>query len=649
MNARCPCCRGTGMLEAGAGLSEAGLLRAELARVWGVVRRLEAFTASHMKVSSGAITGLVGELEGARGRIDAQNGHISSLETRLAIHNSWNSRTSDNPEHYEAIKNYREEAQGYGGGQGVKGSDETPGETPGETRRQFRRRAGSKGTTPRKAGGQPKHKGRARNDKPEGTIHVATGLCGFCGTVPDTVRTVRTRMYDLDRREERTTCKMCVVRVGRCPACGAEWWPDNNILIRGTSFGPVLRGHIQTYHDAHVAEEDMQKILSDLENADFAVGTISNCVSAMADHLGAPPLCVPVEEPIVMRDADPLRECRSPVRPPPADDSEFGVQDAALTCHSNLWTSFVAQPVMVRIVERASMDPWAATDETANHIGSEDAYTLVSETLHTTMIRTVWNKDARTLRHTHGWMRNKQAMRDGVTGFEWHKGLLTRCAVHILRKSEDFAMLNGVGSPEYVRHTMMQDLYHDAKHTGREIELRAGGPVRCASRLDTIRRVPGLDEFVRSQIKRLTDRLDMIAESFPPDGLTTTIRNARQRLVQRAEGAGNVTQQQPCRGDGPRLRGPRQAQVPVPEREGGLQPLDHTVVCGNLPKERRLAVPRHPDDGQGRQVGHIQLRNTAAHIRGSGSIGRAGAGPAACQTGGPLWRGPGEPARPHAD
>lgn len=525
MKVRCPCCRGTGTLEAGAGLSEAALLRAELARVWGVVGRLEEFAASHMRVSSGAITGLVGDLEGARGRIEAQNGHISSLEARLAIHDSWNSRTSDNPEHYEAIKNYREEAQGYRGGQDMEGNGETPTETPTETRRQFRRRTGA-GGAPRRAGGQRGHRGYARRDRPEGTIYVAAGLCGFCGMVPDTVRTVRTRMYDLDRREGRLTCVMCVVRVGRCPACGVERWPDDSVLVRGTSFGPVLRGHIQTYHDAHVAEEDMQKILSDLENADFAVGTISNCVSAMADHLNAPPLCVPVEEPVMMRDARSL-ECRSPVRPPPADDSEFGMQDAALTYHSNLWTSFVAQPIMVRMVERASMDPWAATDETTNHIGSEDAFTLVSETLHTTMIMTVWNKDARELRHVHGWMGTRPAMRDGTRGFEWHKGKLTRCAVHILRKSEDLAMVYGVGSPEYVRHTMLQELYRDAKHAGREVERRAGGPVRCASRLDTIFRVPGLDGFVRSSMERLTDRLDMIVWSFPPDGLTTTLRNAR--------------------------------------------------------------------------------------------------------------------------
>ena len=37
MNARCPCCKRMGTLVADAGLSEAALLRTELARVWGMV------------------------------------------------------------------------------------------------------------------------------------------------------------------------------------------------------------------------------------------------------------------------------------------------------------------------------------------------------------------------------------------------------------------------------------------------------------------------------------------------------------------------------------------------------------------------------------------------------------------------------------
>ena len=333
----------------------------------------------------------------------------------------------------------------------------------------------------------------------------------------------------------------------------------------------------------------------------------------MAEHLDTPPLCVPVEEPIMMRDARSL-ECRSPIRPPPADDSEFGVQDATLTRHSNLWTSFAAQPMMVQMVERASMDPWAATDETTNHIGSGDAFTLVSETIHTTMLRTVRNKDAPTLLRVHGWMRTRPGMRDGTTGFEWHEGPLTRCGVHILRKSEDFAMVNGVGSPEHTRHTMLQDLYRDAKHTGREVERRAGGPVRCASQLGAIRGVPGLEGFVHSSMERLTDRLDMIVDAFPHDGLTTTLQNARDDSYNALEVPGMSFHNN-------RVEGTiRDCVVPDRRRCRFLNEraaYNHSTMrsfAATTP-ERHLAVPRHHNDGQRRQMEHLQLRDTAPHIR----------------------------------
>ena len=114
---------------------------------------MEGLIISNMEASAGAIAGLVGELDGARGRIDAQNEQISSLETRLAIHNGWNSRTSDNPEHYRAIKRHREEAQEYEGGEKAPPEKAPPDEQPAETRRQFRRRAGAGGATPKKGRG----------------------------------------------------------------------------------------------------------------------------------------------------------------------------------------------------------------------------------------------------------------------------------------------------------------------------------------------------------------------------------------------------------------------------------------------------------------------------------------------------------------
>ena len=569
MNVQCPCCNGTGMIGAVGGQSQNALLRTELVRVWGMAERLMEFATAHMEETAAAITGLVGELDGVRSQLHSQNEEISSLQTRLAIYHSWNCRTSDNPEHYEAIKNYREASQRYqaelgegpmsdqtrgagqeGTGQEGTGQEGTAEETQDkETRRQFRRRAArhENGAEPKKTGGQPNHKGRSRTTKPESTVRLAPGLCTVCGTVPTIpVRILRIRGYDVDRREGRVVCAMYVVRILGCGVCGATNWPDTDLVIPGTSFGPTLRRIVQAYHEAHVVEPDMKNLLKDLEGADFSKGAISNCVSAIAARLDAPPVCMPAEEPI--RICDDLAECRSPASPPPASNTDFGVQDAALTRRSNAWSSFMTQPVMVQVRERASMDPWASTDESPNHIGGEDVQSLVSLTTHTAMIHIAPRRDADNLRRKHDWMIHRHGMRDGTKGFEWCLGACCRCCVHISRKSEDFAMKNGIGSPEYIRHIMLQEIYRDLKRIGKEVERRAGGPVRCASQLGIIHRVPGLAGYVRTAQAGIIDRLNMLMESFPGDGLTTTIRNARYDMVRPAEVPGMLFQNNPTEG-----------------------------------------------------------------------------------------------------
>ena len=560
MKVQCPCCKGTGTIEAKGGKSDASLLRSETIKVWNIVERLEAFIVAHMEETGAAITTLVDELDAARSRIDSQNGQISSLETRLAIYGSWNSRTSDNPEHYEALKKYREAVQLYRAERNA-GQAETVSEKPEEvvpdvnnrseeanvseasnvsesddtteTRREFRRRVAEHehGITPKKTGGQPNHKGRSRNDKPERTIRLTPDLCIVCGTVPDkVVKIIRIRVYDVNRREERVTCVMCVICIMGCSVCNHENWPITDLVIPGTSFGPVLRRMIVAYHSVHVVESDMKTLLEDLDKAEFSEGAISNCVSAIAAHLDAPPICMPEEEPITICDTDALRVYRSPLKPPPTYASDYAKQDAALTCRSTLWSSFVVQPRGVQMMERASMDPWGATDETGNKIGNEDVQTLASHTIHVVKISIELHRDAPTLQRVHGWMVDRPGMRDGTKGFEWHKGLHCRCGGHVDRKSEDFAMKNGIGSIQYTRHLLVQELYHDAKEVGKEVERRAGGPIRCASQLGIINKIPGLAEYVEDAKARLSEKAQMIIESFPRDGFTTTLENAYEDM-----------------------------------------------------------------------------------------------------------------------
>ena len=181
---------------------------------------------------------------------------------------------------------------------------------------------------------------------------------------------------------------------------------------------------------------------------------------------------------------------------------------------------------MAQITERASTDPWAATDETTNKIGSEAVFSLVSVTSHAARVRTVHSKDADTMRDTRGWMIHRPAMHYGATGFERHVGRLSSCMVHLLRKSEDLAMQKGLGSREHVRHTEFQGACGECKDAMKRVLEMAGGPLTCASRLGKIRKIPGLHDFAESAISKLKDRGNMIIESFPRDGFTTAPENA---------------------------------------------------------------------------------------------------------------------------
>ena len=185
-------------------------------------------------------------------------------------------------------------------------------------------------------------------------------------------------------------------------------------------------------------------------------------------------------------------------------DTEYHRQDALLTQRSTIRTSFQPQPVIIRIVERASMDPYVRTDETGHQVGRERVQASVPETVHTTQIRIIPHRDAPTLQSIWGWIKYRPAMRDGTTGYEWHGGLLGRCLVHLLRDIEESSRENDLESPQYDRHRMMLDVYRDAKLVREQVERLAGGSIQCASQLWTVDRIPGLSEFADAQIDQLT-------------------------------------------------------------------------------------------------------------------------------------------------
>ena len=106
------------------------------------------------------------------------------------------------------------------------------------------------------------------------------------------------------------------------------------------------------------------------------------------------------------------------------------------------------------------------------------------------------------------------------------QGVLSRCDVHLLRATEDASMEHDLGSPQYDRHQMMRAVYRDAKLANGQVEQMAGGPLRCASQLGRIDRVPGLSGFAGGRIKWLAGRVRKIIGSFPADQAATTLSDA---------------------------------------------------------------------------------------------------------------------------
>lgn len=518
---RCHTCAGAGAGAVGdgtggGGRSKEALLRRELIRSWDVVGSYERFVGSIYETAGAAITEMAASLEKKDGEIAEMRKLNANLARELAV--------------------YKDELEGGAAAGGV-GEDK-----PKMTRAEYRLKAAAyeaakSGGDPaaagrkKKTGGQAGHRGSSRTGPVDGTVRFAPELCDGCGrTDMETAEFVRKRVVDLAEARQKTAWHMHVTRVGQCPGCGTVTAPHTG-AIPGTSFGPRLRAHVHAYRDGHATEGDIRGFLEELEDAPFSEGAISACVSAIAKHADGPVLAVPDGEPVALGGGDgDLRAHRSPLPPPdrPAD-TEYAALDAALTRRSNLWTSFLPQPAAVRIVERASMDPYACTDETGSRVGADRVQASVAETVHTSQVRIIKHRDAVTLEGIWGWMAGRPAMRDGTTGYEWHLrsgGALSRCMVHLLRDAEESAMEHGLGSPQYVRHREMRGVYRDASRVREIIMGRAGGPLACASRQGLVRSIPGLAAYIDGQIERLTGRVNRILERSPGDAVSTTMRNA---------------------------------------------------------------------------------------------------------------------------
>ena len=500
--------------------SEIAIMRAELARVCGELESVKALFTSAFDTASAGIESQARIIAHEKQRADSLEAENSSLRKRLGIYTSWNSRPSENKEHEETRAKFQKNAERY--------EAEKRGEDPDKT------------VPVKKAGGQLGHEGVSRKGKPSETRYFYGDMCTCCGrTDPSIIRTIRKRVFKgKDRRKKGEVCKMYVIYVGFCMECFVVIEPQTDV-VKGSAFKPKVRGKIGTYYAGGTSVRTIQGYMHDIGRTTISTGAISNCTTATADEVDREVLYVPHGTPIRIDDGD-LRMYMSPV-PPNAPDFVDGDDDdndnnantyekneALLVRCSTVWTSFMAQPQMARIIEMASMEPYVGADETPYKVKRENAQVLVARTRCTTQLKVVDHKYLHVIENFLNWANGRVIVHDGAPLYSWHDADEQRCDSHINRASEDYAMNGGFESDEYVRHKIMGEIYHDAKETSAKITEMAGGPITSADGLDIVK-TKGLTDTVEAEIKRLKDKVDMAANMID-DKFTVTLKNAKDYM-----------------------------------------------------------------------------------------------------------------------
>ena len=195
---------------------------------------------------------------------------------------------------------------------------------------------------------------------------------------------------------------------------------------------------------------------------------------------------------------------------------------------STVWTSSAPLPPLVSIMEVASTDSHLIPDETPQRVGRQNIQMLAVETPNTSQIKAVEHKYLRTVEEFLEWGKHRPLVSDGAQLYSWHRGDRQRCAVHVVRKVEDYAMDNGLDSDEYIRYKLVTETYHEAKEAAAQITEAAGGPMKSACDLDMVKRA-GLSDVVKEEAARLRDKIDMAADIID-DGAAVTLNNAQDRL-----------------------------------------------------------------------------------------------------------------------
>lgn len=192
-------------------------------------------------------------------------------------------------------------------GQSSRNSSSPPSSDPPKSRKQRRAEARAKakewakaqgeGSAPRKAGGQPGHRGSGRKLAPEDQVDEIVDhypdACGGCGhefagseRVPSS-RPARHQVAELPPVAVVLTEHRC--HRLRCPGCKAK---TKGVLppgVAGSAFGPCLRAAVVTMTARNrVSRRDMSELARDLFGLKLSVGSVDAICASAARILACP-------------------------------------------------------------------------------------------------------------------------------------------------------------------------------------------------------------------------------------------------------------------------------------------------------------------------------------------------------------------------
>ena len=197
MSVRCPPLQRHGNHTVRLGPVRGGHAARRAGGVYGMSDRLTEFAAGRMGVATEAIADLVARLAAALQRMERQNGQIVPSGVLLATQELERPHVGQSPEPKGHRRMPGRCAAGEGGPprEGRRHAEKGPPPVP---------RRDGKARDRREAqgyGGRPRHGGRSRTDKPEGTMRLAAPPRINCGTAPGViVKTMRVRGHGLNRR-----------------------------------------------------------------------------------------------------------------------------------------------------------------------------------------------------------------------------------------------------------------------------------------------------------------------------------------------------------------------------------------------------------------------------------------------------------------